>query len=531
VAQRRHPKALLLLALVSACLSGSLVHAQSTASDESADQHAKADLDALVMRVMKEFEVPGLCVAIVKDDRVLVSQGYGVREMGGDTPVDDKTLFAIASNTKAFTAVALGMLVDRGKLKWGDSVVDHLPGFRMSDRYVTSELTVLDLLVHRSGLGLGAGDLLFWPPTTHSRKELVRRLRHVPLATSFRAHYAYDNVLYPVAGELIEAVSGQSWEDFVQAEILDRVGMNHSVVSSSDLAKATNVAAPHARIDGDVQVVQSFYIDNANPAGGIGSCAADMSKWHRVLLSGGKLPDGSRLYSAQTAKRLWTLVTPIPIGDYHKKLAESKPNFLGYALGFSVRDYRGTKLVSHTGGLPGYLSISSLLPDQNLGVVVLTNQESSAAFRSITYSVLDHYLNADTDWIDAFKTSASARQASSQEADDQTHQARSESKSPSLPLQQYAGTYTDRWYGDVIIKHVEHLLTIQFAHTPVLAGMLEHWQHDTFVARWNNRELRADSFVTFDLNPDGSIDRVRMKAVSAATDFSFDFHDLLLKPK
>jgi CubicO group peptidase (beta-lactamase class C family) len=451
--------------------------------------------------------------------------------MGGDTPVDDKTLFAIASNTKAFTAVALGMLVDRGKLNWGDSVVDHLAGFRMSDRYVTSELTVLDLLVHRSGLGLGAGDLLFWPPTTHSRKELVRRLRHIPLATSFRAHYAYDNVLYPVAGELIETVSGQSWEEFVQAEILDRVGMNHSVVSSSDLAKATNVATPHARIDGDVQVIESFYIDNANPAGGISSCATDMSKWHRVLLSGGKLSDGTRLYSVQTAKRLWTLVTPIPIGDYHEKLAESKPNFLGYALGFSVRDYRGTKLVSHTGGLPGYLSISSLLPAQNLGVVVLTNQESSAAFRSITYSVLDHFLDAETDWVDAFKTATGDRHARSQQADDKTNQARSESTTPSLPLERYAGTYTDRWYGDVIVEYEQDQLTIQFAHTPVLEGMLEHWQHDTFVARWNNRELRADSFVTFDLNPDGSIDRVKMKAVSAATDFSFDFHDLLLKPK
>lgn len=511
-----------------------LSHAPSTLAQppaQSTDDQAGQKLDALVARVMEEFEVPGLCVSIVKDDRVLVSKGYGVRRLGEDTAVDDQTLFAIASNSKVFTAISLGILVERGEIGWDDAVVDHLPGFRMADRYVTSEMTVLDLLVHRSGLGLGAGDLLFWPPTTHSREELVRRLRYVPLSASFRSRYAYDNVLYPVAGQLIQQVSGKSWEEFVQTEIMDRVGMTHSLPASSAMANATNVASPHAPIDGRVKVVESFYIDNANPAGGISSCAADMAKWHRVLLSGGKLPDGSRLYSDQTAKRLASMVTPMGIGRSHPRLIDAKPNFLGYALGLVVRDYRGRKLVYHTGGLPGYLSISAMLPEENLGVVVLTNQESGPAFLSITYSVLDHFLGAELDWVDAFAEARAASRARTDEADEKTEAARSEKTTPSLPLEGYAGTYVDPWYGDVIIKHESEQLKIQFAHTEVLAGSLEHWQHDTFVARWNDRELRADAFVTFDLNPDGSIDRVRMKAVSAATDFSFDFHDLLLKPK
>ena len=358
------------------------------------------DLDAWVARTMETFQVPGISLALVKDDRVVVAKGYGVRRLGDPAPVDARTLFGIASNTKAFTATALGLLVEEHKIEWDAPVVRYLPAFALSDPYVTRELTVRDLLVHRSGLGLGAGDLLWWPESTYDRKEIARRLRFIPLATSFRSAYAYDNVLYLVAGELIESVSGQSWEDFVATRILAKVGMTGSNVRHSAAAAGGNVATPHARVEGSVRPIRPFSSDNTNPAGGINSSAEDMAKWMRVQLSGGLLADGSRLFSPDTARQLTTMVTPIPSGDPPPELAPLKTAFNGYALGFGVRDYRGHKVLLHTGGLPGYVSRVIMIPDLKVGVAVLTNQESAGAFDSIAFHIVDHYLGAQAfDWI------------------------------------------------------------------------------------------------------------------------------------
>src|SRR2546422_3709305 len=489
------------------------------------------DLDAYVTRVMHDFEVPGVAIAVVQDGRVLLAKGYGVRKLGEPAPVDERTLFGIASNTKAFAATALGILVEEGKLRWDAPVIDYLPGFAMYDPFVTRELTIRDLLVHRSGLGLGAGDLLWWPSSTYDRKEIARRLRFIPPETSFRSAYAYDNVLYLVAGEVIAAVSGQSWEDFVSSRILAKVGMTGSNVRHSAAASGGNVAATHARIDGKVRPIVPFDSDNTNPAGGINSSAEDMAKWLRVQLSGGMLANGSRLFSAATARELTSIVTPIAVSDPPPELPPLKASFNGYALGFGIRDYRSHKLVAHTGGLPGYVSRVAMIPDLNVGVVVLTNQESGEAFESIAFHILDHYLGAPTfDWIDGFQKRQARNASTTAAADRSASTSRAASSTPSLPLTKYAGTYRDAWYGDIEIGEQSGTLTIRFTRTPSLVGDLEPWPHDTFIARWKDRELRADAYVTFALNPDGSIDQAKMRAVSPNTDFSFDFQDLLLKP-
>jgi len=489
-----------------------------------------SDLDQWVSRTMKTFDVPGLALAVVKDDAVVIAKGYGVRKLGEPTPVDAKTLFGIASNTKVFTATALGLLVEEKKIEWDAPVVRYLPAFALSDPYVTHEITVRDLLVHRSGLGLGAGDLLWWPASTYDRKEIARRLRYIPLSTSFRSAYAYDNVLYLVAGEVIEATSGQSWEDFVSSRILAKVGMTGSNVRHSAAAARGNIAAPHAPIDGVVKPIAPFDSDNTNPAGGINSSAEDMAKWLRVQLSGGKLADGSRLFWAETARQLAAIVTPVPIADPPPEVAPLAANFRGYALGLDIRDYRGHKLVAHTGGLPGYVSRVAMVPDAQVGVVVLTNQESTFAFESIALRILDHYLAAPAfDWIDGFAKLRARMDAAEKERAARAIAARAGDK-PSLPLARYAGQYRDGWYGDIAIAEQNGKLTMRFSHTPLLIGDLEPWQHDTFIVRWRDRELRADAFVTFALNPDGTIDQVKMKAVSPETDFSYDFQDLLLKP-
>jgi CubicO group peptidase (beta-lactamase class C family) len=499
-----------------------------------AAQKAPPNFDGYVTRVMQTFSVPGLSVAIVKDGRVVLAKGYGIRRMGDPAPVDERTRFGIASNTKLFTATALALLVEDGKVEWDAPVIRYLPWFAMYDPYVTRELSVRDLLVHRSGLGLGAGDLLWWPPSTYNRKEIARRLRFIPPATSFRSAYAYDNVLYLVASEVIEAVSGQSWEAFVQGRILAKVGMTDSDVRHSAAAEGGNTAGTHAEVNDTVRPVAPFDSDNTNPAGGIMSGAADMAKWMLVQLDSGRVASGARLFSAASARQLWREVTPTPIGDPPpglRDLAHLRATMAGYALGLNVRDYRGKILLQHTGGLPGYVSKVAMIPDLRLGVTVLTNQESGAAFESIVFQVLDYYLGAKPpDYPVLLQQVTRSQREKVREEERRAATSRDSTWGPSLPLTRYAGTYRDQWYGDVAIAREGGGLVIRFTRTPALVGDLVHWQHDTFLARWRDRELRADAFATFALNPDGSIQRLTMVPASPAVDFSFDFQDLVLRP-
>jgi CubicO group peptidase (beta-lactamase class C family) len=497
--------------------------------------------DALVDRVMKTFEVPGMAVAVVKDGRVVLAKGYGVRRLGEPAPVDPKTLFGIASNTKAFTATALGLLVEEGKIDWDGQVTRCLPWFQMWDPYVTREMTVRDLLVHRSGLGLGAGDLLLWPETTYTRREIVGRLRFIPPATSFRSAYAYDNMLYIAAGEVIEAVSGRPWEDFVAERILKPVGMTSSATRHSASLAGRDVAIPHAMIDGRPTPVAIDENDHMNPAGGIISCADDMAKWMLVHLAAGRLPDGTRLFSERTERQLTTLVTPIPIAEPSPELAAQRMNFNGYALGFRVCDYRGRKLVNHTGGLSGYVSRVMMVPELGLGVAVLTNQESDEAYNSVIYAVLDQAMGAPpTDWAAAYLKVRERAAARTAEALKGEAAKRGAAIPPSLPLAAYAQAYEDAWYGpiDVRLEGADEgagggaaaKLVMRFAKSPDLVGDMEPWSRETFVVRWRDRGLRADAFVTFALDPDGAIVEARMKPFSPDTDFSYDFQDLRLKP-
>ncbi len=490
------------------------------------------DFDSYVIEVMRTFNVPGVSIAIVRDGQVLLAKGYGIKEIGKDGPVDGETLFGIASNTKAFTATALAIMVEEGKLGWNDRVIEYLPGFRLADPYVTQELTIKDLLVHRSGLGLGAGDLLWWPSSTYDRKEIVQRLRFVPLKSSFRNTYAYDNVLYTVAGEVIEQVSGTVWEEFVRQRIFEPVGMTTSDVRhSAGTIKGRNIAATHALVDGKLVRVKPFTSDNVNPAGGIHSNARDMARWMIVQLDSGRLGEKGRLFSEISARMLWTPVTPKPLAENDPDPVLMQTEFLFYALGFNVQDFRGRKLITHTGGLPGYLSRLALVPSEKLGITVLTNQESSAAFNAITFHILDYYLDAEQfDWLDAYKKYNEYKDRIHNQEIQLAQSMRNKNSRPSLPPGNYAGLYRDGWYGDIEIRFEKGQLEISFQHTPELIGNLEHWQYDTFVARWYDRTLRGDAFVSFFLDPDGSIEQARMQPFSPAVDFSFDYQDLLLLP-
>ena len=529
----RPPRALL-TALLSVVLSVVLLSARATA--QPAPAALPADFDAYVARVLRTFDVPGAAVAVVRDGRILVAKGYGVRALGRPEPVDADTRFGIASNTKAFTATALALLVEEGKVAWDAPVVRYLPEFALYDPWVTREITVRDLLVHRSGLGLGAGDLLWWPAGTYDRAEIVRRLRFIKPATSFRSAYAYDNVLYLVAGQLVERVSGRRWEDFVRERILGPVGMTGSTVRHSDAAQAggaADVATPHAEVDGRVRAVAPMTSDNTNPAGGINSTAADMARWMLVQLDSGRIDGTRRLFAASSARELWTTVTPLPAprAQIAPGFEQLRSPFRGYALGFFTSDYRGRYQLQHSGGLPGYTSLVTMLPDARIGVAVLTNAESSEAWDAITLRAVDALLGATPpDYLALYTQARAARRAYVARVEHAAGTARDSTSRPSLPLARYAGAYEDAWYGRVNITEEHGRLVVRFAHTPQLTGELVPWQHDTFLARWRDRELRGDAYVTFALTPDGMIDQVKLAPASPDVDFSFDFQDLLLRP-
>jgi len=491
------------------------------------------DLDATVERVRERFDVPGIAVAVVKDGQVVLERGWGVRELGKTAPVGADTLFAIASNTKAFTATSLNLLAEDGKLKMDDRVIDHLPSFRMSDPFVTGQMTLRDLLSHRSGLSLGAGDLLFWPATSYSNAEVVERLGRVPLKGGFRERYAYDNILYAVAQQVIEKVSGQSYRQFLQQRIFDKVGMDGTRYNADHLRPGDEAAVGHAKFDFTaLRTVAPLTWSNNAGAGGIYSSAHDMARWMQVQLAGGALADGTPLFTAKSQQQMWQMITPQGVPEPSvPELAPARPNFAGYGEGWSLSDYRGHRLVWHTGGWPGMVSRVTLVPGQDLGVVVLTNQEAGAAFNAITMSVLDAYLGGDAhDWVDAYGKSTDKARDKADQAWAKHQAARDPDSRPSLPLDRYAGQYRDRWYGDMRITRQGKALRLQFDNTAQLVGTLSHWQHDTFIVRWDDRSLNADAFVNFSLDPDGKVREVRMQAVSGLTDFSFDFQDLLFAP-
>lgn len=514
--------------------------AQPAAATATADARpvALADFDAYVDATRKQFDVPGIAVAIVKDGKIVLEMGSGVRKLGDPAKVDAHTRFAIASNTKAFTAASLAILADEKKLDMNDRVVDRLPWFQMSDPYVTREMRVRDLLAHRSGLSLGAGDLLYWPATTYTTKEVVERLRYVPITNSFRAEYAYDNILFAVAGLVIEQVSGRPWADFVRDRIFQPLGMTESITSAPDhINPGDDTAIGHAKFDfKDLKPVEPMSWNNNPSAGGIYSSVHDLSKWMTMQLAGGVYTDANgkqqRLFSAARQKEMWSLLTPIRIPEPSvPELKAAVPNFSGYGEGWFVSDYRGHKLVWHTGGWPGMVSRLTLVPDLNLGVVVLTNQESGAAFQAVTMRALDAYMDAPkTDWIAAYAASVKKAEGNADDSMKQHEAARMKGAKPSLPLDGYVGTYRDPWYGDVKVSKQGGKLVMSFTKTAQLTGTLEPWQHDTFIAHWNDRSLNGDAFVNFALDPDGKVREVRMEPVSPLTDFSFDFQDLRLAP-
>ncbi len=497
-------------------------------------------LPALMTQTRERFQVPGIAVAVIEQGQMRYLGGSGLRQMGQPEQVDGDTLFAIASITKGFSATLINQLADQGKLALDDRVIDHLPQFRLADPYVTREMRIRDLLSHRGGLGLGAGDLLFWPASEYTTAEIVERLARVPLAHGFRERYAYANAPFAVAQLLVEKLDGRPFLEALRQRILIPGGLDADLRMNADALRPDdrNVAIGHALAEfADLQTVGPMTWSNNAAAGGLYASARGLARWAQLQLDAGRIESAAhaevqRLLSADAHARMWQMLIPItPRSPSVAALQATVPQFAGYAQGWSLGEYRGEKLVAHGGGWPGMVSRLTLVPSRNLGVVVLTNQESGAALNALTYAVLDAALAAPhTDWVEAF---ANADQQSRDKADEAWAKRLDERRTdtrPSLPLADYAGDYEDPWYGTVELRVEGHALRLRFSRTPALQGTLEHWQHDSFLVRWDQRTLNADAFIRFALDANGKIESARMEAASTRTDFSFDFHDLRLSP-
>lgn len=492
-------------------------------------------LDAYIERVLAEFEVPGMGVGIVKDGQIVLTKGYGVKRLGQPGQVDEHTLFSIASNSKAFTATALAMLVEEGKLKWEDRVTKYLPWFALSDAYVTHHLTVRDLLVHHSGLPAYVNDMLLFPPANLRRKELLLKLKNVPLVNDFRSVYAYDNILYLAAGEVVEAVSAMSWEDFVKQRIFEKVGMPHSISRFSMLRQQPNFAYSHARRDGKIKVIEKFLDSNigdpGNPAGGIAASAADMANWLITQLDSGQTPERGRLFSPQATEELWKVVRPMPISKEPQWLRPAQKHFYGYALGFRTYDYRGEQVVGHGGALTGFVSQIAMLPEKRLGVVVLTNQSVSGAYWVVIHHILDYYLKAEPfDWIAGYKKGIDqslAQQDSVRKTEKPVLADRTLKRT--LPLNAYAGVYHDDFIGRMVVSVVgDTALRLDFLGSPQFSGRLSHFHGDLFRLAADNPERDGGAYLTFLLNADKSIREGRFVA-ERSTDGS-SLEGIVLRP-
>jgi CubicO group peptidase (beta-lactamase class C family) len=492
---------------------------------------AKDAIDNSVRRAMKVFTAPGMAISIVHKGEVVHSAGYGDLAIDSSQRVDDRTLFQIGSVSKAFTAASLAILADEGKLDWDDPVIDYLPEFRMYDAWVTREFTIRDLLTHRSGLPLGAGDLLMFPDGNATPAEVVQALRHLRPASSFRSEFAYDNLLYIVAGEVVARVADVPFQDFLEKRLLARLGMRDCVASPDRAPSQASVATAHMMVDGELETTSTRVTNLVAAAGGITCSARSMARWMSFLLNEGATENGQRLISEEQFREL---IDPVTLLDAPGYLAEHAGVTLNaYALGWGVSTFYGAPMLSHGGGVWGMTTFIAVLPDQELAVFV-TNNQMSVAPRAVVYDVVDQFLRETNtspgrDWTAILEGAMQDRQAAADAVVAEAWESRDADSTPALALEEYTGVYRDVWYGEVRISLDDGQLQFHSDRNEPLQGPLEHFQYDTFIARWTDRRLMADAYVTFSLNAEGAVEQIRMKAVSPATDFSYDFHDLDLR--
>jgi CubicO group peptidase (beta-lactamase class C family) len=472
---------ILKIAIAATCVVATVGAAQSP--------DAKAqELDTYVAQAVRDWQTPGLAIAVVKDGKLVFAKGYGVREIGKPAPFDTATMSAIASTTKAMTAAAIGMLVDEGKVKWDDPVTKYLPAFELYDPYVTREVTVRDLLTHRAGLPNAD---YFWAVSDLDAKDMISRLHLIKPEYSLRSSFVYQNVMYIMAGQVVEAASGMPWAKFVQTRIFEPLGMHNTYAMRSLVPANANAAVPHWRFGADTIVAITPDDSKAiGPAGDVWSSVADMSKWMMFMIDSG-IVNGRRLLKPGTYSELFNPQVMVPPDEFYPTMALTRPHWTTYALGWFQHDYQGKMLDFHTGSLNGMVSIIGLVPDSRFGVYVLANRDHVEIRHALMYKAIDLYLgNPPRDWSRELLSLYDARSARANSARQEREARRIKGTKPGLTLSKYAGVYEDPLFGRITVAEQGGKLRIDAG--PHLKGKLEHWQYDRFRASWDDRWQGTD---------------------------------------
>ncbi|MFD1315508.1 serine hydrolase [Namhaeicola litoreus] len=494
-------------------------------------QLSSHQIDELVQTSMARMQVAGVAVLVIKDGQVVHKKGYGVKSIQTQEKVDEYTNFAIASNSKAFTSAALAILVDEKQINWTDPVIKYIPEFKMYNDYVTENFNIQDLLTHRSGLGLGAGDLMFFPDgSDFGMKDILSVFQYFEPQSAFRTQFDYDNLLYYVAGEIVARVSGVSFESFIEKRIFAPLGMEQTYSFWPRIKDPKSLASPHNADSGKLREI-SHFTKNVNAApGGIFSNINDLSQWLLVQLNEGKYGDqlDHVLFSEQSQQEMWRIHTPLktPQGDQYNT------HFFGYGLGWFLKDVNGYLHVSHTGGLPGMLSKTVLIPDLNLGVVVLTNTEpgGGAFFSAVSNIIVDAYLPIDkTDWLTFYVERLQKSKQTGDQVTEEVWKTVASHRSVKIEASKYVGLYEDPWFGKVEVYEKGSKIFIKSYRSPKLNGQLEFYQDNTFAVKWEYQDMNADAFVIFETDKENNVSEMKMKGISPNIDFSFDFQDLSFK--
>ncbi|MDW3193981.1 MAG: serine hydrolase [Cytophagales bacterium] len=468
-----------------------------------------------------DWGVPGMAVAIVKDGNVVFSEGFGQLKNGGKQDVDRDTQFAIASNTKAFVASALATLVAEGKISWDDKVTQYLPYFRLYDAYASAETTVRDLLCHRVGLGTFSGDVI-WYKSDFTAEEVIKRIQYIPQAYSFRAGYGYSNLMFITAGEVIKAVTGKSWADYVASTFLQPLQMNRTITSVNQIKNNDNVATPHKPVDDKNQPIAWVDWDNMGAAGGIISSVNDMANWMRMNLNNG-IWQGDTILSREQQNVLWTPHNNFVLTDLSRTQIPGR-HFNGYGLGWGLYDYHGRMVVTHSGGYDGMYSRVAMMPDENLGIVILTNSMSGITF-PLTMKLINDFIKEDQrDWSQEFLN----RPSEGTDPIKERKAAKISNTKPSLPISAYTGVYDAPMHGDITIKEEDGELRLHFDRAALLSATLKHWHNDTWEILWDETHAWFDfGTVQFELDHNAKVTGMEIDVPN----YDIFFHEIETKKR
>ena len=463
----------------------------------SYSQSSVDSFDKYVESARQQWQVPGLSIVVVKDGKIVFEKGYGVRELGKRDPVTNETLFGSMSTTKAMTVACLAMLVDEGKLRWDDKVIKYLPDFRVGDPYVTNELRVRDLLTHSAGLG-NADFLWSWTPTI-ANAEVLRRMQYANPAYSLRSSFIYQNIMYLVAGTVIERVSGMPWEQFIRERLFTPLGMKNSFPNLSLSKSYVNRSASHFEVKGKIEVIPEMPADSIAPAGAVWSTADDIGKWVAFMLGDGTA-NGKVLIKPATFNEILKPQVIVPAPQFYPTVAITKPHWMTYGLGWFQHDYRGEMVNFHTGSLDGRTAIIGLMRDKKVGVYIFGNLDHAELRHALMYKVFDVFGFGDNtrDWSSEFKTLYDGIKEQGRKRQEAVRAMRKTGTAPNLPLEAYAGRYSDPFYGSIDIQLSNGKLRANLGNG--LEADLEHWQFDSFMGTWN-KSWWDQSLFTFSISP------------------------------